>query len=124
MWTSQYGPKYISPAFIFVILCSCSLPPKLTTRIQNESRSQWTRCLIHRSAAARLGDCGFEIAPGAWMFFCCECCVLSGRGLCNEMNTRPEESYRVWCVVECELSPLSTSVLCRRLQRAKIPDAV
>jgi hypothetical protein len=28
----------------------------------------------------------------------CECCVLSGRGLCNELVTRPEESYRVWCV--------------------------
>jgi hypothetical protein len=28
----------------------------------------------------------------------CECCVLSGRGLCDELVPRPEESYRVWCV--------------------------
>jgi hypothetical protein len=28
----------------------------------------------------------------------CECCVLSRRGLCNELITRPEESYRLWCV--------------------------
>jgi hypothetical protein len=28
----------------------------------------------------------------------CECCVLSGRGLCDELVTRPEESYRLWCV--------------------------
>jgi hypothetical protein len=28
------------------------------------------------------------------MFDCCECCVLSGRGLCDELITRPEESYR------------------------------
>jgi hypothetical protein len=28
----------------------------------------------------------------------CECCVLSGRGLCDELGTRPEESYRMWCV--------------------------
>jgi hypothetical protein len=28
----------------------------------------------------------------------CECCVLSGRGLCDELITGPEESYRVWCV--------------------------
>jgi hypothetical protein len=28
----------------------------------------------------------------------CECCVLSGRGLCDELITRPEESYRLWCV--------------------------
>ena len=33
----------------------------------------------------------------AWMSVCCECCVLSGRGLCVGMITRPEESYRVWC---------------------------
>jgi hypothetical protein len=31
----------------------------------------------------------------------CECCVLSGRGLCVGMITRPEESYRVW-VSECD----------------------
>ena len=37
------------------------------------------------------------------MFVCCECCVLSGRGLCDELITRPEESYRLWCVVVCDL---------------------
>jgi len=26
------------------------------------------------------------------------CCGLSGRGFCVEFITRPEESYRVWCV--------------------------
>jgi len=40
------------------------------------------------------------------MFVCCECCVLSGRGLCDELFTRPEESYRMWCVVVCELENL------------------
>jgi len=29
--------------------------------------------------------------------------VLSGRGLCNEVITRPEEFYRLWCVVVCDL---------------------
>jgi hypothetical protein len=33
------------------------------------------------------------------MFVCCVCCVLSGRGLCDEMITRPKESYRLWRVV-------------------------
>jgi hypothetical protein len=33
------------------------------------------------------------------MFVCCVCCVLSGRGLCDELITRPEESYRLWPVV-------------------------
>jgi len=34
---------------------------------------------------------------------CCECCVLSGRGLCDDLITRPDESYRLWCVVVCDL---------------------
>jgi len=37
------------------------------------------------------------------MFVCCECCVLSGRRLCDELNTRPQKSYRLWCVVVCDL---------------------
>jgi hypothetical protein len=28
----------------------------------------------------------------------CECCMLSGTGLCDGLITRPEESYRLWCV--------------------------
>jgi hypothetical protein len=38
----------------------------------------------------------------AWMFVCCECCVKWSRCLCDELITRPEESYRLWCVV-CDL---------------------
>jgi hypothetical protein len=30
------------------------------------------------------------------------CCVLSGRGLCDELITRPEESYRLWRVDVCD----------------------
>ena len=37
------------------------------------------------------------------MFVCCECCVLSGRGLGDKLITRPEESYRLCCVVVCDL---------------------
>jgi len=37
------------------------------------------------------------------MSVCCECCVLSGRGLCVGLIIRPEESYRLWCVVVCDL---------------------
>jgi hypothetical protein len=40
------------------------------------------------------------------MFVCCECCVLSGRGLCDKLITHPEESYRLWCVVVCDLENL------------------
>jgi len=41
--------------------------------------------------------------PGAWIFVCCECRVLSGRDLCDELITRPEESYLLWSVVVCDL---------------------
>jgi len=37
------------------------------------------------------------------MFVCCECCVLLGRGLCDGLITRPEESHRLWrvlCVIK------------------------
>jgi len=29
--------------------------------------------------------------------------VLSGRGLCDELITRPEESYLLWYIVVCDL---------------------
>ena len=37
------------------------------------------------------------------MFVCCEYYVLSGRGLCDELITPPEESYRLWCIVVWDL---------------------
>ena len=33
-------------------------------------------------------------------------CVLSGRGLWDELITRPEEYYRLWCVIVCNLETL------------------
>jgi hypothetical protein len=36
------------------------------------------------------------------MFVCCVCCVLSSRGLCDELVTCPKESYRLWRVVVCD----------------------
>jgi hypothetical protein len=40
------------------------------------------------------------------MFVCCVCCVLSGRDLCDKLITRTEESYRLWCIFECDLETL------------------
>ena len=53
--------------------------------------------------AAHLMRSWARIPTGAWIFVCGECRVLSGRGLCDELITRPEESYRLWCVVVCGL---------------------
>jgi hypothetical protein len=55
-------------------------------------------------ARSKVWVCGCTLAgiagsnPAEGMYVCCECCVLSGRGLCNGPMTRPEESYRVLCV--------------------------
>ena len=66
-------------------------------------------------------NCGFESHRGH------ECLLwLSGRGLCDGLITRPEESYRLWCVVECDLE---TSCMrrswptggCRARKKQKIP---
>ena len=66
-------------------------------------RSQWPRGLRHRSAAARLLRLWVRIPPGTWMSVCCDCCVLSGGGLCDGLITCPEESYRLCYVVVCDL---------------------
>jgi hypothetical protein len=50
------------------------------------------------------------------MFVCCECCVFLGRGLCDGLITRPEESYRLWCVLVCDRVTLGMRRL--RLERA------
>jgi len=62
--------------------------------------------LRRRSAEARLLRLWVRIPLGTWIFVCYECCVLSGRGLCDELIPRPEESYRLWCVVVCDLETL------------------
>jgi hypothetical protein len=56
-----------------------------------------------RSAAARLLSLWVRIPPVVWMSASCKCCVLSGRSLCIWRNACTEESYRVWCVVVCDL---------------------
>ena len=67
------------------------------------SRSQCPRGLRRSSAAARLLRLWVRILLRAWMSVCRECGVLWGRGLCDGLITRPEESYRLWCVVMCDL---------------------
>jgi hypothetical protein len=41
--------------------------------------------------------------PAGLMDVCLVCYVLSGRGLCDGLITRPEESYRLCCVVVHDL---------------------
>ena len=112
-----------------VVLLIYSLEYRLEIRrnyfaLQSQSfRSQWLRGV--RSAAARLLRLWVR-NPQEGMDICCECCVLSGRGLCEKLNTRPEESYRLWCVVVCVLEtswmmrPWPTGGLLRQAQTTTI----
>jgi hypothetical protein len=54
--------------------------------------------------------------------------VLSCRGLCDGLITRPEESYRLWCVVVCDLENLKneeamTSVGSQRHSKTKSKES-
>jgi hypothetical protein len=76
--------------------------------VKSESRSRWPRGLRCASGAARLLGLWVRNPQGAWMSVSCECCVLSGRSLCDGPITLPEESYRVCvcagvCVLQCDL---------------------
>jgi hypothetical protein len=72
--------------------------PSILPSIMFSSRSQWPRGLSRENADARLLGLWFRIPPGARKPVPYGCCVLSVRGLCVELITRPEEPYRVWCV--------------------------
>ena len=64
------------------------------SREQNASPSGW-RGLRRRCTAARLLRLWVRFPPGVWKSVCYKCCMLPGRGLCEQLITRPEESYCV-----------------------------
>jgi hypothetical protein len=95
-----------------LVITDCWLPKLTMWKLKNlikpcvtvwMGRSQWPSGLRSGSAAACLLGLRVQIPPRAWMFVCCECCVLSGRGLCNGLITRPEESYWLCCVIVCDI---------------------
>jgi len=80
----------------------------------------WSPRFLRRGSAA---SCllGLE----TWMSVCCECCVSSGRGLCDGLITHVEDSYRVCVcvsVIECDhvqQTPLHLQPVNRRGQTKK-----
>jgi hypothetical protein len=72
--------------------------PSLT--LTNSRSMQWPRGLRRGSAAAHLLRLWVRIPPrghGYLSLVSIVCCA--GRGLCDRLITRPEESYRLWRVV-------------------------
>ena len=65
---------------------------------KNFCRSQWPPDLRRGSVAARALGLRVRMPPGGMDV----CRMLSGRGLSDELITRPEKPYRLWCVV-CDL---------------------
>jgi hypothetical protein len=59
----------------------------------------WTKALV---CGRSLSEIVCSNPAGARISVCCECCVLSCRGLWEELIIRPESSYRLWCVM-CDL---------------------
>ena len=75
--------------YMYIYICTYIYVPKISAG--------------ERPAAAHLLRSWVRIPPGAWISVCCVCRALSGRGLCDELITRPEESYRLCCVVVSDL---------------------
>jgi hypothetical protein len=65
------------------------------------SLSQWPRGIRCGSAAAFFVGLWVRIPLGAWMYVCRECSVLSGRGHCVGLISRPEKTTE--CRGQCEL---------------------
>ena len=111
-WCWQQKTEALRGQYVTVSLCQSQIPYGLGrdrtvgyvvtgrwlfTSYITVGTSQWPSGLKRGSAAARLLGLRVRIPPWAWMFMCCECCVLLG-SLCDGLITRPEESYRLWCV--------------------------
>jgi hypothetical protein len=73
---------------------------RTTTALHEDRHSKWPRGLRHEFTVARLLGLLVRSPPTTLMSVSCECYLLSGRCLCFGLITRPEESYRLWCVWE------------------------
>jgi hypothetical protein len=62
----------------------------------------WWPCSLRRGfEAAHLLGLRVRIPPGVWVPVACDCCVLSGRGLCDGPIPRPESPAES-VVSECD----------------------
>ena len=94
---SNYNFAWSSSAVVFLL--------RLLTLITVYRRSQRPRGLRGRSAAARLLVVGSNLTGGMDVFSVVSvvCCQVDLR---DELIPRPEECYRLWCVVMCDLQTL------------------
>jgi hypothetical protein len=109
-----YGCVIYAPlwhTFIYTHIC-ISIYIDMPIPVAERSKA-W---VCSRSPAENAGSnstWGMDVCLFVCLFVVSVVC-LSGRGLCDGLITRPEESYRLWCVIVCDLE---TSRL-RRLKPA------
>jgi hypothetical protein len=84
---------HLAQSIVSMYVCMKSVP--LTARS--------IACVCCRSPPEIAGSTPDRGGAGVSLSVSGECCVLSGRGLCVRLSTLPEESYRVWCIVVCDL---------------------
>ena len=65
----------------------------------------WLRGLRCSCMATYLLGLQVWIQSKAWMCVSCECCVLSGRGFCDEPITHPLDSYSVYVLLSVIVKP-------------------
>ena len=81
----------------------------LPSFILSDNRKWLILCEVTQQSKTRVcgrsqaGIEGSNRAGLVWMSLSCECCALLGRGLWNEPIPCPGESYRLWCVLVCDL---------------------
>ena len=71
----------------------------ITNSVENRS---WKRSRKLRSAAARLLELRFRISSKEWTSVSFECCVLSGRGLCEGCFPVQGRPTQCLCVMQCD----------------------
>jgi hypothetical protein len=86
IWRPVHYYSYQCLDEISSLYLQCSLMPDFWSNLK---RGSATACWL---------GLWVQILPGAWVSVCCDCCMLSGRGLCVRPIPRPDESCQVWCV--------------------------
>jgi hypothetical protein len=98
---------YKGDLYLHLLWCSFSMPQRYSSEDANlntscslstcnDSRSQWPRALRRASAADGFLGLRVRILPNAWMSWVS---LLSVRGLCGGLITRPEDAYGLWRAV-------------------------
>ena len=68
-----------------------------------KGRSRWPSCIKTHICSRFFAGIAGSNPSGYMVCVSFECCVLSGRGFCEELVTRPEEFFWLCCVTVCDL---------------------